>query len=76
MITVFLLTEMCVVPYRPKMRWLMVFAWFQAITFSEAFRKPATMDFEQVLTKNTVNPECFMNVVSYLSACFLIEWLV
>ncbi|XP_019339820.2 lysosomal acid lipase/cholesteryl ester hydrolase isoform X1 [Alligator mississippiensis] len=47
---------------RPKMRWLMVFAWFQAITFSEAFRKPATMDFEQVLTKNTVNPECFMNV--------------
>ncbi|XP_006268239.1 lysosomal acid lipase/cholesteryl ester hydrolase [Alligator mississippiensis] len=40
--------------------------WFQGISFSEAFRKPTPMNSEEILKRNRVDPECFMNVTEII----------
>lgn len=57
----------CALSHRPKMWRLLVLLCSQAIAFSAGLTAPFTLNSDKSQCRKTRNPECFMNVVSWVT---------
>lgn len=60
-------TSACALSRSPKMWCLLVLLCSQGIAFSAGFTTPSTLNSDTSQYRKTRNPECFMNVVSWVT---------